>query len=92
MTPMKKYIAVEGIDNAMEVAQVLLKNGYQVVVELDDCDIYVVGYARPQYGDMFFEMTDEEVEYISFKRANRNVEWDPSALPSNWKDNQHPED
>ena len=92
MTPMEKYISVKGIDNAMEVARVLLKNGYQVVVELDDCDIYVVGYAQPKFGDAYVELTDEEMEYIFYKRENRNVDWAPECLPSNWKDNPKPDE
>lgn len=92
MTPMENYIAVEGIDNAMEVAKVLLKNDYQVVIELDDCNIYVVGYTRPKYGNAYVELSDEEMEYILFKRQNRNVDWAPECLPSNWKDNPNPED
>lgn len=92
MTPMEKYISVKGIDNAMEVARVLLKNDYQVVVELDDCDIYVVGYAQPKFGNAYVELTDEEIEYISYKRENRNIDWAPKCLPSNWKDNPNPEE
>jgi hypothetical protein len=45
----EKYIAVTGIDNAMELAKVLLKNGYEVFVELDDCEIYCVHYAYAKY-------------------------------------------
>lgn len=92
MTHMENYIAVEGMDNAMEVANVLLKNDYQVVVELDDCNIYVVGYTRPKYGNAYVELSDEEMEYILFKRKNRNVDWAPECLPSNWKDNPNTED
>ena len=86
MTPMEKYISVEGIDNAMEVARVLLKNHYQVVVELDDCNIYVVGYAQPQYGDLYFPVNDEEVEYLNFMREHKNLDYAYEAKPHNWKD------
>jgi hypothetical protein len=92
MTPMEQYISVEGMDNAMEVAKVLLKNGYQVVVELDDCDIYVVGYTRPKFGSMYVELNDEEFEYIAYRRENRNCDWAPECLPWNWKDNPNPDE
>ena len=42
----EKYISVNGVDAALEVAKVLLKNDYEVFIELDDCDIYCVHYAH----------------------------------------------
>lgn len=63
-----KYIAVRGMDNAMEVAKVLLKNGYEVFVELDDCDIYCVHYAYAKYkrfgNASFYRITEAQVEVL----------------------------
>lgn len=70
----ERYISVEGVDNAMEVAKVLLKNDYEVFVELDDCDIYCVHYAAAKYkhfGDAaFYRITEDDVIYLEDKRGN----------------------
>ena len=64
----EKYISVEGVDNAMEVAKVLLKNGYEVFVELDDCNVYCVHYAHAKYKHFgnaaFYRITEEEAEAL----------------------------
>ena len=64
----EKYIAVEGIEAALEVAAVLLKNEYEVHIELDDCNIYCVHYAYAKYknfgGPNFYRITDEQVEIL----------------------------
>lgn len=63
-----KYIAVHGMDNAMEVAKVLLKNGYEVFVELDDCDIYCVHYAYAKYkrfgNAAFYRISEAQVDVL----------------------------
>ena len=38
-------LEIEGIDNALKVAKTLLEQDYQVFVQLEDCDIYIVSYA-----------------------------------------------
>ena len=38
------YVAVKGKDNALKIAAALLEQDYQVFIQLDDCDIYVVAY------------------------------------------------
>ena len=40
----QNYVAVEGLDNALKVAKVLIEQDYQVMVQLDDCNIYIVDY------------------------------------------------
>ena len=64
----EKYISVEGLDNAMEVAKVLLKNDYEVFVELDDCNIYCVHYATAKYkhygNAAFYRITEDQAEYL----------------------------
>ena len=67
----EKYISVKGIDNAMEVAKVLLKNDYEVFVELDDCDIYCIHYAQAKYkrfgNATFYRITEDDVEVLEAK-------------------------
>lgn len=62
----EKYISVRGIENAMEVAKVLVKNDYQVMVQLDDCDIYVVAYTTNQsWGDQQFALVNyDEIDLL----------------------------
>lgn len=64
---LRNTIATKGLDNALEVAKVLIKNDYQVMIQLDDCDIYVVAYESndPTLGDnQFASLTQAEVEHI----------------------------
>ena len=74
----EKYIAVRGMDNAMEVAKVLLKNGYEVFVELDDCDIYCVHYAYAKYKGFgnaaFYRISEEDLDTIYAAEAAREEE------------------
>lgn len=62
-----KYIAVEGKDNALKIAAALLEQNYQVFMQLDDCDIYIVAYTSNDTrdgGDEFAKLNDEEQEII----------------------------
>ena len=71
---LRNTIATKGLDNALEVARVLIKNDYQVMIQLDDCDIYVVSYEDNdyRYGDnQFASLTQEEIEDIMDRRAER---------------------
>lgn len=74
----EQYIAVEGIDNAMEVAKVLLKNDYEVFIELDDCDIYCVHFADAKYKNLgnagFYRISEDDVNYLESKRSETNAE------------------
>lgn len=68
------YIAVKGKDNALKIAAVLLEQDYQVFIQLDDCDIYVVAYTGndTRYGgDEFAKLNDEEQELIQDYRADK---------------------
>lgn len=69
----EKYISVHGMDNAMEVAKVLLKNSYEVFIELDDCDIYCVHYAYAKYkhfgSPAFYRISEDDVDYLECKHA-----------------------
>jgi len=69
----EKYISVRGMDNAMEVAKVLLKNDYEVFIELDDCDIYCVHFAYAKYRHFgnaaFYRITEDDVETLEAKHA-----------------------
>ena len=67
----KDYIAVKGLDNAMDLAKSLVKIDKQVMVQLDDCDIYIVAYADNDLGlggDQFAALTPEEAENIADAR------------------------
>lgn len=69
---LKNYVAVEGKDNALEMASVLLKNDYQVFVQHDDCDIYIVAYTdnnNDYDADKFALLTVDEIEEVVDKRA-----------------------
>ena len=77
----EKYISVQGIDNAMEVAKVLLKNDYEVFVELDDCDVYCVHYSPAKYKNFgnatFYRISEDDVYYLEQKyadEAEKNVD------------------
>ena len=61
------YISVAGKDNALKIAATLLEQDYQVFIQLDDCDIYIVAYTSndTRYGgDEFAKLNDEEQEII----------------------------
>ena len=64
----EKYVSLRGVDNAMELAKFLLRNGYEVFVELDDCDIYCVHYAEAKYRDLdnaaFYRISEEDLDAI----------------------------
>ena len=68
------YISVEGKDNALKIAAALLEQDYQVFIQLDDCDIYIVAYTSndTRYGgDEFAKLNDEEQEIIMDHRNDK---------------------
>lgn len=73
----EKYISVRGIENAMEVAKVLIKNDYQVMVQLDDCDIYVVAYTTNEsWGDNQFALVNyDELDLLEGCREKGEFEY-----------------
>ena len=70
----EKYISVEGKDNALKIAAALLEQDYQVFIQLDDSDIYIVAYTSndTRYGgDEFAKLNDEEQELVQDYRADK---------------------
>ena len=68
---LRKYIAVEGREAALKMASALLEQNYQVMIQLDDCNIYIVAYEDndSSYGDnQFASISPEEMEALQFKR------------------------
>lgn len=68
------YVAVKGKDNALKIAEALLEQDYQVFIQLDDCDIYVVAYTGndTRYGgDEFAKLNDDEQELVQDYRADK---------------------
>ena len=68
---LRKYIAVEGREAALKMASALLEQNYQVMIQLDDCNIYIVAYEDndSSYGDnQFASLSPEEMEELQFKR------------------------
>lgn len=70
-----KYVSLRGVDNAMELAKFLLRNGYEVFVELDDCDIYCVHYAEAKYRNLgnaaFYRISEEDLDAIYNAELNK---------------------
>lgn len=72
---LRNYIAVEGVEAALKVARTLIEQDYQVMVQLDDCDIYIVSYENNnnELGDnQFASLTREEIDVINEKREDEN--------------------
>ena len=68
---LRHYIAVEGREAALKVASALIEQNYQVMIQLDDCNIYIVAYEDndPSYGsNQFASISPEEMEDLQFKR------------------------
>lgn len=63
-------ISVEGLDNAMALAKMLIKNNYQVVIAEDDCDIFVIAYSEnAEWNDSSFALiTDDEAAQLEMDR------------------------
>ena len=70
-----KYVSLHGVDNAMELAKFLLRNGYEVFVELDDWDIYCVHYAEAKYRNLgnaaFYRISEEDLDAIYNAEMNK---------------------
>ena len=69
-----KYIAVEGKDNALKIAAALIDQNYQVFIQLDDCDIYIVAYTDNNTncgGDEFALLDDEEQTLVRNYREDK---------------------
>ena len=68
---LRNYITVKGREAALKMASALLEQDYQVMIQLDDCNIYIVAYEYndPSYGDnQFASISPNEMEELQFKR------------------------
>lgn len=78
------YIAVEGLDKAMKLAKTLIECDQQVMIQLDDVDIYIVAYApEGQWGEKFASLDEEEQEMIEdyrYRKENHIDEPDACAV------------
>lgn len=67
----RQYLAVEGLDNALDIAKHLIKNGYQVMVQDDSVNIYIVAFAPEDENlgaSRFALLTQDEIENIEYER------------------------
>lgn len=67
----EKYIAVEGREKALELAGVLLKNDYQVFIQHDDLNIWLIGYTSNDLSfgdDRYALITLDEEEQLQNQR------------------------
>ena len=74
---LRNYIAVEGVEAALKVARTLIEQDYQVMVQLDDCDIYIVSYESndDHLGDnQFASLSRDEIDIINKYREDVNYE------------------
>lgn len=74
---LRNYIAVEGVGAALKVARTLIEQNYQVMVQLDDCDIYIVSYESndDHLGDnQFASLSRDEIDIINEYREDKNYE------------------
>lgn len=74
---LRNYIAVEGVEAALKVARTLIEQDYQVMVQLDDCDIYIVSYESndDHLGDnVFASLSRNEIDIINEYREDKNYE------------------
>lgn len=64
----KNVLEIDGMDRALKVAKTLLEQGYQVFVQLEDCNIYIVSYALND-NDLdaarFALLEPDEEEYVN---------------------------
>ena len=61
-------LEIKGMDNALKVAKTLLEQDYQVFVQLDDCNIYIVSYALNDAdldASQFALLEPDEEEYVN---------------------------
>lgn len=74
-----KYIAVEGIERATEVAAALLRNDYEVFIELDDCNIYCVHFSerKGRFSESgFYRLSEDDLETLYSSRPNEQDDED----------------
>ena len=56
------------------MAKALIKNDYQVMVQLDDCDIYIVAFTEntTEFGNKFTPLSFEEIDAVEDMRASKD--------------------
>ena len=76
----EKYIAVDGKDNALKIAAALIDQGYQVFIQLEDCNVYIVAYTdnNTSCGGAEFALLDDEEQTLV--RHYREDERDRAAV------------
>ena len=83
----EKYITVEGREKALELADVLLKNNYQVFIQHDDLDIWLIGYTSNDlsFGDDRYALItlDEEEQLQNQRECNQLDESIKAAKKAN---------
>ena len=96
---LRNYIAVEGLEAALKVARTLIEQDYQIMVQLDDCDIYIVSYENndDHLGDnVFASLSREEIDIINKYREDENYEKAKKFLEEYeeryWKDDDDEDD
>ena len=104
----EKYITVEGREKALELADVLLKNDYQVFIQHDDLDIWLIGYTSNDLSfgdDRYALITLDEEEQLQDQRECHQLDESIKAAKKaneeaernskdweNWNDNETDED
>ena len=101
----EKYITVEGREKALELADVLLKNNYQVFIQHDDLDIWLIGYTSNDLSfgdDRYALITRDEEEQLQDQRECHQLDESIKAVKKaneeaernneNWDDNETDED
>ena len=104
----EKYITVEGREKALELADVLLKNDYQVFIQHDDLDIWMIGYTSNDLSfgdDRYALITLDEEEQLQDQRECHQLDESIKAAKKaneeaernskdweNWNDNETDED
>jgi hypothetical protein len=55
------YIAMENLDDLVEIEKILVKNGYDVRLAYEDCGVYRLDYIRvgPGFGGTIFANEEE---------------------------------
>lgn len=73
----KQYIAVEGLDKALALAKAIMQaHDCQVLIQLDDADIYIVSWANRygNSGEQFVFMDEDQYEdWCDNQAANSNL-------------------
>ena len=105
MNPLlKNTIDVQGLDKALKIARDLIEADYQVMIQLDDCDVYVISYNYNDLdlgGEIFVSLPQEKVEEIldaedekvaEKKQDNKQIDDKPKEYHDPYYDKYYDED